>query len=68
MEQLRQKIEAASISLEDLQQELKQFTYYETIYPANGFTSPMMKKARNMVFIVLFGILAGIAFLLYINR
>ena len=68
MEQLRQKIEAASISLEDLQQELKQFTYYETIYPANGFTSPMMKKARNMVFNVQFGILAGIAYLLYINR
>lgn len=68
MEQLRPKIESASISLEELRQELKQFTYYETIYPANGFTGPMMKKARNTVFIVLSGVIAGIAFLVFINR
>lgn len=68
MAQLRPKIDAGSISLEDLQQELGRLIYYETIYPANGFSSPMVQKAKNMMFIALLGVIAGIAFLLYINR
>lgn len=63
MKQLREKIDEGSISLIDLKQELNQFTYYETIYPANEFTSPMTRKASRMVFIILFGVIAVLVLL-----
>lgn len=65
MNQIREKIEADSISLIDLKQELKQITYYETIHPANEFTSPMVRKAKKMARIILFGMIAVFVFCFY---
>lgn len=56
MKELRKKIDAGSISLDSLKKELEGFIYYETIHPANEFGSAMTRKARQGVFIVLFGI------------
>ena len=62
MEQLRQKIDAGSISLEEFEQELKRFTYYKSVCPADGFTGPMVGKAQNIVFIAMLVIIAGIVY------
>lgn len=56
MKELRRKIDAGSISLDSLKQEMERFTYYETIRPANEFGSAMTRQARQGVFIILFGI------------
>ncbi len=67
MKQIHEKIEADSISLTDLKQELKQITYYATIHPANEFGSPMARKAKNMTLIILIGGIVVIIFLISIN-
>lgn len=68
MKQIREKIEADSISLTDLKQELKQITYYATIHPANESASTMGRKAKNMTFIILFGVIAVLVLLISINN
>lgn len=67
MKQLREKIDADSISLTDLKQELKQMTYYEKIHPANEFAGLMSRKTKNLTFLVLVGVIVVILFLLTIN-
>lgn len=67
MKQLREKIEADSISLTDLKQELKQITYYATIHPANEFASPMIRKSKNVAFIIMFGVIVILFFLVAYN-
>ncbi|MCM1325403.1 MAG: hypothetical protein NC094_02135 [Bacteroidales bacterium] len=58
MEELRKKVDAGSISLDSLKKEMEGFIYYETIHPASEFGSSMTRKARQTVFIFLFGIMA----------